>query len=377
MMMLALAVNGCGANEAKDVVAETEKVENETSGEEVKADAANSADLESLYSDSYVTLGDYKGIDVIYEVDEPTEEDINNRIESDLISLSEKVDVSSRAVKEGDIVNIDYKGTKDGVAFDGGTASGYDLTIGSGQFIDGFEDGLIGANVGDNIDLNLRFPDAYHSAELAGQEVVFNVTVNSISEEKKPELSDETVAKIGNGYSSVDEYKKEVRNQLYESNEAREKNSIRNEVMNTVVGNATVKEIPDWLLAQEVDSVKSSATSYANMYGISLEDFVSSALNETLDEFEKECAEYGKSNATQILVAYAIAAKENLKVDEAELKEGLEEYMNSYGMSEEELEASGQKAYMTEYLQTSKVSDFLFDNAVFKDAKGNTVTIEE
>ena len=164
--------------------------------------ALDTADLSKL-----VTLGQYKNLELSVNSAKVTQEDIDAQIENALSSEAEQVEVTNRAVKEGDIVNIDYEGKKDGVAFDGGTAQGYDLTIGSGTFIDGFEDGLIGAKIGDTLDLNLTFPENYGAAELAGQDVVFTVKVNSIKEEKLPELTDELAKKINPEVKNVDEFK--------------------------------------------------------------------------------------------------------------------------------------------------------------------------
>lgn len=335
----------------------------------------NAADgtLDSLYSDKYVSLGDYKGVEVTVDLSEPTQEQIQTQIDNDLSSMAEEKEVTGRTVKEGDIVNIDYVGTKDGVAFDGGTASGFDLTIGSGQFIDGFETGLIGASVGDNLDLNLTFPEQYHSEELAGADVVFNVTVNAIKEKITPELTEDIVATMGD-YASVEEYKQSVKDNLYNSAMDSAKEDARNQIISMVIENSSIKERPQWLLDQSTESVKNSALSYANMYGMSMEDFVTQVLNETVEEFDIECITYGQKSADQALVSYAIANKEDLKITEDELKEKLDEYMASYGMSEEDMETSGQKNYLTIYLQTEKVAQFLLENAKIVDTNGNSVT---
>lgn len=323
---------------------------------------AEEGTVESLLSDKYVTLGDYKNLEVTLDYSEPTEEQIQSEIESDLNSLSEEKEVSGRAVKEGDIVNIDYVGTKDGVAFDGGTASGYDLTIGSGQFIPGFESGLIGANIGDDVSLNLTFPENY-TEELAGADVVFDVKINSIKEKVVPELTDEIVASIGDGYSSVADYKEAVKEELYQSAKTTAEDVAKSNLMTKAVENATVKDVPQWLVDNMAVNVKSSAESYAAMFGVSMEDFVEQALGETMEQFELECDEKGKENAKEILVVYAIAAKENLVLPEEELNQKFEEYKASYGMTEEQLVSSGQKIYLQTYLQKNEIINYLYENA--------------
>lgn len=154
--------------------------------------------LKNIKAEKYVTLGEYKGITATAEKQEVTDELVEELIaDSYLAAKAEKLPVTGRTVQEGDVVNIDFAGYRDGVAFEGGTAAGFDLTIGSGQFIAGFEEGLIGANIGDQLSLDLKFPDYYPgNPDLEGQPVVFEVTVNSIAESKNPELTDELVEEL-------------------------------------------------------------------------------------------------------------------------------------------------------------------------------------
>lgn len=366
--MSALLLCACGDSK------ETQTTES-TAATEEEADVATAelGNIDELYSDSFAEPGEYKGIEIEYVVPVPSDAEIDSKIDQDLESLTSTESVGDRPVQDGDIVNIDYVGTLDGVAFDGGTASGYDLTIGSGQFIDGFESGLIGAKKGDVVELNLTFPENY-KADLAGKAVVFKVTVNEINEKVKPELNDETVSKIGAGYKSVDEYKESVREALYEANKATAVSYARNSIVDKLRETSKIKSTPDWLLNSMTDNVRNNAASYAAMYGLSIEDFVSQALGETMEEFEAECKDYGKANAEGMVIAFAIAQKENLKVSDEELKSKLDEYMQSYEMNEDELEKSGQKDYMTLYIQNEKVIDYIYDNAVFVDEKGNKVT---
>ena len=366
--MSALLLCACGDGKETQTTESAAATEEETEGA-----TAELGNIDELYSDSFAEPGEYKGIEIEYVVPVPSDAEIDSKIDQDLESLTSTESVGDRPVQDGDIVNIDYVGTLDGVAFDGGTASGYDLTIGSGQFIDGFESGLIGAKKGDVVELNLTFPENY-KADLAGKAVVFKVTVNEISEKIKPELNDETVSKIGAGYKSVDEYKESVREALYEANKATAVSYARNSIVDKLRETSKIKSTPDWLLNSMTDNVRNNAASYAAMYGLSIEDFVSQALGETMEEFEAECKDYGKANAEGMVIAFAIAQKENLKVSDEELKSKLDEYMQSYEMSEDELEKSGQKDYMTLYIQNEKVIDYIYDNAVFVDEKGNKVT---
>ena len=176
---VAVAASGCG-----------KKTETESTAAESAA-----AETEEYVAESSVKLGEYKGIAVTVTEASVTDEEVENQIQQVLNSKAEYREVD-RAAQTGDQVNIDYKGLLDGEAFEGGTAEGYDLTLGSGSFIDGFEDGLVGAVKGDQKDLNLTFPDPYpNNPDLAGKEVVFEVTVNAVKERSIPELTDEFVKK--------------------------------------------------------------------------------------------------------------------------------------------------------------------------------------
>lgn len=356
-------LTACGDNKTENVA---------TTAETTEDLAVADGDVSSLYTDKYVDLGEYKGIELEYKVAEPTEDEINSVINQELDSLATFEEVTNRPVQDGDTVNIDYVGTLDGVAFDGGTADGYDLEIGSGQFIDGFESGLIGANLGDIVELNLTFPEKYKE-DLAGKDVVFTVTINSISEKKVPELSEDVVSQIGAGYSSVDEYRQSVKDSLVETKKSDAKADARNEVLLKVKEKSTIKETPEWLVDFMTESVRSNAISYASMYGVQLDEFVSQMLNETMEEFEAECKSYGIQNAEGMVVSFAIAKDAGIELSDEEMKAKLDEYKNSYGMTDEEFKSSGQENNLLMYIQNEKVVDYLFENAVLVDENGNKV----
>ncbi|MFT4008196.1 MAG: FKBP-type peptidyl-prolyl cis-trans isomerase [Lacrimispora sp.] len=198
----ATLISGCGKKAAEGTTA-AETTATESSAEESSApETMASVDLTGM-DNGTITLGNYKGIEVTKTPVEVTDEEVDQAVQSALQAKATYVEVD-RAVEDGDKVNIDYVGTKDGVAFDGGTAQGQDLTIGSNQFIDGFEDGLIGAKKGDKVTLNLAFPENYQNTDLA--EPVFEVTVNTISEQQIPEINDAFVQE-NSDFKTVDEYK--------------------------------------------------------------------------------------------------------------------------------------------------------------------------
>ena len=205
MLVLALcmtaSVTACGSKEdtkssteakKEDTKEESKQEDSQDNKEENSGEVTEDTRIVSVAPDEmdqYIKVGEYKGLDVQEDVQEVTDSDIDIQIQTNLSQNLVEVEDENAEVKNGDVVNIDYEGKKDGVAFDGGTAEGFDLTIGSGSFIDGFEDGLIGAKKGETRDLNLTFPENYQAEELAGQDVVFTVKINAIK--TTPELTEE------------------------------------------------------------------------------------------------------------------------------------------------------------------------------------------
>ena len=196
----------------------------------------------------FISLGDYKGLTAEVDPIEITDEDIDERINQEIRNSEEASEtLTEGTVEEGDIANIDFTGKKDGVAFDGGTAEGYDLEIGSGSFIDGFEDGLIGVAIGDTVDLNLTFPEQYGNADLAGQDVVFTVKVNSVSRAK--DMDDELASLLSDGEAAtVDEYREYVKGILEEEALENRKAQVEADLLGQAAENITVDSYPQDLV---------------------------------------------------------------------------------------------------------------------------------
>ena len=258
-LTLAFSVTGCGKDK------KSESVENTESTEVVSSAAIDFDPLD------YVELGDYMGLSVALTEDySVSDDDVKTFIENSVITnYPYYVDTDKTVVEDGDAVNIDYEGLKDGVAFSGGTATDTVLEIGSNTFIDGFEEGLIGAKVGDKVTLNPTFPESYKNTDLAGQAVVFNVTINKIVEKQDityDNMTDEYVAyvnaKASLGYDTVDEMKADARNYLKSSKESSKKSAIRSAVMDKLGEVCTVKEIPDGLLDARMEEVMAQYESY-------------------------------------------------------------------------------------------------------------------
>ena len=214
--------------------------------------------LAEVNPEEFVTLGEYKGITVEVAAPSVSDEDVENQLQSIFSSNPPMVEVTDRAVQDGDTVNIDYVGkyADSGEAFEGGTAQGADLVIGSNSYIDGFESGLIGVNKGDTVDLNLTFPENYGAADLAGKDVVFTVTVNSISV-KSDEMTDEWAAGLGATFSNVQEdagdrvvtnledLREYIRIGLTKDAEDSYKTNVENAVLEAVTANSDFKSVPE------------------------------------------------------------------------------------------------------------------------------------
>lgn len=327
----------------------------------------------------HVELGEYKGITVDKSVQEVTEDDIDFQIENTLNMSSEEVEDAEAQLGEGDIANISYVGKKDGEPFEGGTSDDYDLTIGSGQFIEGFEEGLIGAKKGETRDLNLTFPEEYHSEELAGQEVVFTVSVNAIK--RVPELTEEWVTSNTES-DSIEAYRQSIREELEESNEFTADSSVKNEAWNQVVSDSEIKEYPDEDLKTAAEEYKNSMNTYAEQMGQTVEEFLE-AQNITQEELDEESQQYAEYKVKQNLVLQAIMDAEGFSLDDEGSKKTAEQMEKDYGITIEEMNEQYGEASVRESIALSRVMDFIVENAevnktaITSDEKDGILTDED
>lgn len=329
--------------------------------------AGCSGSVSSIKALDYIELPEYKGLNVERLNTVVTDEDVQSELDAVALSLAKKKEVTDRdIVKKGDTVNIDYVGTKDGVAFEGGTAEGCDLEIGSGQFIPGFEDGLIGVKKNETKVLDLKFPDNYGNSELAGADVKFTVTVNSISESIKPELTDDFIYnQTGGQYTTLEKYKAGIRKDLEKEKQEYADTKMYSDLVNQVVaGSKVIKDIPQDYIQQKVDVMKNNVKVYAEAYGVDYATFIQTYMGKTPAEFSKECEEFAVDAAKETLVIQAIAEKENLTLRKDEIKEAISEYTKIYGYeSEDVFKEKTDMSQFEMYVLTSKIQEFLADNA--------------
>lgn len=329
----------------------------------------------------YVELGDYKGIEYTMDVAEVTDDQVNQQIDSFLDGLAETEEVTDRAVEDGDTVNIDFTGTKDGEEFEGGSSEGYDLVIGSGSFIDGFEDGLIGHEIGDEVSLDLTFPEEYpQNEDLAGQDVNFKVKINSISVKNTPELTDKVVAD-NTDYDNVEDYKASVRKSLEDSNKSSAEQQAQADVFNKVVENSKItgydEDEVNELIDKEFDTFKQTAESYKS-YGYSYDDVLAANGYSSEDELKEGITQYVKKYLDQVMVLYCIADKEGITVSSEETDAMVEEYMTTYSVkTKDEVYDYFGDDYFEVSILSQKVRDFLMENAVQVDSTEEDASIEE
>ena len=327
--------------------------------------SADEKNLSNIDVEKYVlSVGEYKGLELTGEQPEITEEYLQSYVDYMLENSKEPVAVTGRPVQVGDVVNIDYEGKKDGVAFEGGTAQGYDLEIGSGSFIDGFEDGLIGCSVGDTVDLNLTFPEQYPSEELAGQAVVFTVTVNSISELVTPELTDEFVQTLG--VENVEQFYQEVRLSLEEGANDTYQKELKTQVTEKLMEICDFSdEVPEGLFTYYKEQIYANFESQAASMGLSLTDFLSLYYGMTQEQFEADIETGAANSARQAMAFVVIAEKEGLLVTDEELNTSIEENYAYFGYeSADDFKKNDNPEDYRDYLLTTKVLDFLLENAV-------------
>lgn len=323
-------------------------------------DDSEKAYLEEINVKDYVKLGEYKGLEITQAQPEITDEYRDSYINY-MLSLNPE-----EGVKEGDTVNIDYVGTEDGVPFEGGTASGTNLTIGSGQFIPGFEEGLVGAKAGDTVEIDLSFPEDYHSPEMAGKAVVFTVTINTIMAATPQELTDEYVQSLAIEAKTVEEFRQYVYDMLYEQEMVAYESNVENAVVAAALEKSEfTKEPPQAMIDRYADTLTSNLTSEAAGYGRTLEEFMQLYYGMDAQTYPQEIKSQAVKSAQQYIMLKAIADAENLNVSDEELQAEMEKMAEIAGVKSVDSfrERVNDKGYK-EYMMGQKVMDMLRENAV-------------
>ncbi|WP_368917602.1 trigger factor, partial [Staphylococcus haemolyticus] len=314
-----------------------------------------------------VQLGDYKGLEIEKQDSELTDENLQEAIDHSLGHLADMVVKEDGAVENGDTVNIDFDGYVDGEQFEGGQADGYDLEIGSGSFIPGFEDQLVGVKTGEEKDVVVTFPEEYHAEELAGKKATFKTKVNEIKYKEVPELDDEIANELDSDANSVDEYKENLRKRLSEQKAEEAENVEKEEAINKATDNATI-DIPQAMIDTELDRMVQEFGQRIQQQGLDLQTYfqISGQDESQLREQMKDDAEQRiKTNLT----LSAIADKENIEANDEDIDKELEKMSKQFNISVEDIKNTlGNTDIIKNDVRIQKVIDLLRDNAKYVES---------
>lgn len=279
-----------------------------------------------------VKLGDYKGVEITKTETAVTDEELDRELNSVREKNAREVSVSDRAAKDGDICNISYLGTVDGVAFDGGQSDSYDLTLGSKTFIDGFEEQIAGHSVGDKFDVNVKFPDEYHSKELAGKDAVFAVELKAVSVKELPELNDEFAQDVSD-FDTLAEYKADIVGKLTEAKAERAAKEKEEKLLDAIVANAEM-DLPEVMVDNKIDQLVRDFEQNIGRNGLSLEVYCQ-YMGVTLDGLKEQFRGTAEKSVKARLVLEQIAKEEGMTVTKEETEEKIKELGESWGLDPE------------------------------------------
>lgn len=317
-------------------------------------------ELQDMDLTKYLQLGEYTGVEISPKLEEVAEADVEAGIENIYLSQYEGEGITDRAVEDGDFTYIQFAGYQNDVAFDGGTGESY-LEIGSGTFVPGFEEGLIGAIPGEEIELPLTFPEDYYSADLAGQDVVFKVTVNYIL----PELSDEIVAAFDSEeYKTVAELEAYVKTTLQEDVDDNNYDLVVRLAMQKIIANTTFEEIPEFMIEQQKGIIEGQLATTLEGTNVDVDTYLSVFYGTSLSAL-------AESNVKERLVIQAIANETGIEITDEELEAELESIAVNYGVTNDQILTMMEtdRAYYREYMYGVEVYEYVYQNAVITEAE--------
>lgn len=324
---IAFAGTACGT---KEKAAEETKISEEKTEE--KEDTKKSGEGTRLVSvkdiDKYITIGQYKGLSLEKVVETITDADVEGSISQDLAMTKEEV--KDGVVEEGDTVVVNYVGTENGKEFNGGSAENQEITIGSGGYIPGFEDGILGMKKGETKDVPLTFPEDYIEPSMAGKDVVFKITLQSFK--RAPELNDDWVAK-NTDFKTVEEYKEDKKKLLQKSAEQMAESILYQNAWNQVYEASEVKEYPEKDVEEAYAEFETQIKSYAKQGGMELEDYLESQ-QVSKEAFETQCQEYAEARVKQNLILQGIMDAEGMTLEDKESLAVQDELIQNYGVKD-------------------------------------------
>ena len=377
MLIMCMAVSAAACGKSSD----TEKTTTETTDTKDSEDSEkDSTDTDTKETDSsgenrlvsvkdvskYVTIGEYKGLELTRTSQSVTDDDVQAEINYNLEDNG--TEVKDGTVENGDTVTINFTGTIDGKEFDGGSAEDYELVVGDGEMIDGFEDGIVGMKSGETKELDLTFPDDYYEESVAGKAVVFKVTLQKFT--RPAELTDEWVAE-NTEYKTVDEYRAAVKTQLEDTAVQTADYELYSDAWNEVQAASEIKDYPK----EDVDAAKKSYQELNEKYvkdaGMEMADFLKSqGMSE--EDYESECQQYAESKVEQNLIVQGLMDAEGLSIDNEETQKLKDDLIKEYGFAsiDEMIETYGEQE-VNESLALLRVERFIVDNANVTEVAGD------
>ena len=334
--------------------------------------AVSLAGCGSTLSDEYITINKYKRLEIPkLDNTEVSDSSVESSISSQLAASQKRKEITDRAAKDGDTVDIDYTGTIFGQEFEGGSAVGSSLILGSGQFLpaegeyQGFEEQIVGHKPGDNFDISVKFPADYRNEEVADKPANFNITLNGIYEIITPELTDEWVKEHSEESKTVEEYKEEIRKRLEENNELQIKSTLQNAALMAMLDETEVKKLPEDQVKAEYKTTEETYKKLAEGYGLEFEEFLSTYMNKSMEDFEKETQESSETIVKANLACSLLAKEKKLEPSESEYEELIKEYAEEAGSDDVEAfkERIGEDLLRKAILQR-KVAEYLVDKSV-------------
>nr|WP_122011864.1 trigger factor [Maliibacterium massiliense] len=313
-----------------------------------------------------VTLGDYKGIEVQRTTYTVSDADIDRELDN-MRQRTARFEAVEREAKEGDTVLLDYAGAIDGVPFEGGTAERQTLELGSGRFIPGFEEQVVGMKAGEEKDINVKFPEDYHAEELKGKDAVFHIALHEVKEKQLPALDDEFAKDISE-YDTLDEYKASIRARLEKNNDQRTKNESDNALMAAIVENASV-DIPDCMIERQLDSLVQELEYSMSYQGITMADYLKFT-NSTMEDVRKQYRDEALRRVKSQLVLEAITKAEGIEASDEDVAREIEKIAEATKRTVEDVKKTFQAeqlAYMRDEATVNKTLDMLREAAVYKD----------
>ncbi|MBS6066295.1 MAG: trigger factor [Limosilactobacillus fermentum] len=309
-----------------------------------------------------VTLGDYKGMEVSEQDTSVSDADVDSELENKRQQQAELVLKEDEAAADGDTVVIDYEGSVDGEKFDGGSADNYSLVLGSGSFIPGFEDQLVGHKADEDVDVNVTFPEDYHAKDLAGKDALFKVKIHEVKEKQLPELDDEFAKDVDEDVETLAELKDKVKKQLQDQKEAAAKAAIEDAAIEAAVANAETEEIPQAMLDDDTNRQLQQYLAGMQQQGINPQMYFQ-ITNTTEDDLRKQFADDAAKRVKTNLVLEAVVKDANLNATDEDVQNEIADLAKQYGMDEEAVSKALTRDMLEHDIEIKKAVDLIADSA--------------